>query len=264
MPLISEIVEFLEQYAPPELAEDWDNVGLLVGRAETPVNSILTCLTLTPDVAEEAVERGVQLIVTHHPVLFRGTQRVTDGTSEGRLLLKLIEHKVAVYSPHTSFDSAAQGINQSLSESFGLNSVMPIRPGEGTPDAGSGRWGILSENIALHEFLKMASMAVGADYLEYSGDPGAVVSTVAVACGSGAGFLDDAVRLGCDTFVTGEARFHSALAARDQGIALVLLGHYASERPAVESLARVLNEAFRGLNVFASLVERNPLSVYMP
>ncbi|MCP4507454.1 MAG: Nif3-like dinuclear metal center hexameric protein, partial [Fuerstiella sp.] len=114
MSTVSDVIAFLEKFAPPALAEDWDNVGLLVGREAVVVQQVMTCLTLTPDVGAEAVRRGVQLVVSHHPVLFRGTKKITDATSEGRMLLQLIENGLAVYSPHTSFDSAELGINQQL------------------------------------------------------------------------------------------------------------------------------------------------------
>lgn len=111
---IDQIVEFLEQFAPPMLAEDWDNTGLLIGDRDGKVDRILTCLTLTPDVAEEAIDKGVQLVVSHHPVLFRKVQKITSDDAEGQMLLRLIRAGVAVYSPHTSFDSAENGINRQL------------------------------------------------------------------------------------------------------------------------------------------------------
>ena len=264
MPTLSEIVAFLEKLAPPALAEDWDNTGLLVGRASADVRRILTCLTLTPDVAKEAIQSDVQLIVSHHPVLFRGTKRIADDTAEGRMLLGLIESGIAVYSPHTSFDSAADGINQQLAESFGLQKIQPLRPSEAVPELGSGRIGTLAESVSLSAFLGVVSAAVAADYLEYTGPAGVKVSQVAVACGAAGEFLADAIRLGCDTFVTGEGRFHSALEARSAGVNLIFTGHYSSERPAVETLASAIADAIADVKVWPSQVERDPLTVYQP
>ncbi|MEQ9407951.1 MAG: Nif3-like dinuclear metal center hexameric protein [Fuerstiella sp.] len=259
---ITDIMCFLEDYAPSELAEDWDNTGLLIGRREAAVDRILTCLTLTPDVADEAVEQRIQLVVSHHPVLFRGVKQITDGSSEGSMLLRLIEHGVAVYSPHTSFDSARAGINRQLAERFGLTEIQPIRPHPELQGLGSGRMGSLSEPVPLPQFLGQVRRAVRAEYLEFSGSSTAVVSRVAVACGAAADFLKDAMAQGCDTFVTGEARFHAALEARAAGVSMVLLGHYSSERPAVEQLAAELSAAFPALAVFASRVEQDPLTVF--
>ncbi len=264
MSTVSDAIAFLEEFAPPMLAESWDNVGLLVGRRDCVLKKVMTCLTLTPDVAQEAVTEGVQLIVAHHPVLFRGTKTISDSTSEGRMLLTLIEKKIAVYSPHTSFDSAQTGVNQQLATSFGLNDVLPIRPTEVGGSIGSGRLGTLTNAISLNEFLGVVRIAANAAYVEYCGQLNASVQQVAVACGSAAEFMEDAITLGCDTFVTGEARFHSALAARDRGVNLILLGHYSSERPAVESLAGMMADAFAGTEVFASRVETDPLAVCIP
>ncbi len=261
MPTVSEVCEYLDQLAPVELAEDWDNVGLLVGRRTSRVQRIMTCLTLTPDVASEAVEQGIQLIISHHPVLFRGAKRVSDESREGRMLLDLIEAGVAVYSPHTRFDSAQQGVNQRLAEAFGLVDISAIRACESLPGLGSGRTGRLGTPAPLKEFLDTVRRVSDSRYLEYCGDDEAVVSQVGVACGSAAEFLDDAVSLGCDTFVTGEARFHSALDARGRGVNLILLGHYSSERPAIEWLAAQLGEVLTGVDVTASQVECDPLKL---
>ena len=259
MPIVSEVCEFLDQLAPPELAEDWDNVGLLVGRQSATVRKILTCLTLTADVAQEAVDQQVQLVVSHHPVLFRGAKAIADDTSEGRMLLELIENGIAVYSAHTRFDSALQGVNQQLAESFGLTRISPLRASELLPGIGSGRTGKLAAPCVLADFLGVVRTASKADYIEYCGEHDAKVDHVGVACGSAAEFLDNAIAAGCDTFVTGEARFHSALEARDRGVNLVLLGHYSSERPAMEWLAEELGRLFPDLAASASSVERDPL-----
>src|SRR5262245_14363600 len=105
MHTVAALVEFLEQFAPPALAADWDNVGLLLGERGTPVRRVLTCLTVTPESAAEAVETGAQLIITHHPILFRAVKRLSGDTPEGRVLCSLIRAGIAVYSPHTAFDN---------------------------------------------------------------------------------------------------------------------------------------------------------------
>ncbi len=130
MPSVAEIVQYLENFAPPGLAAEWDNVGLLLGDDKAEVARLMTCLTLVPDTAAEAVEAGAQLIVTHHPILFRPVKQLTTHTSEGRMLLGLIRAGVAVYSPHTAFDNAEGGINDILARRLGLQDVAPLRPGQ--------------------------------------------------------------------------------------------------------------------------------------
>jgi dinuclear metal center YbgI/SA1388 family protein len=270
---INRVLAYLDTLAPLELAEDWDNVGLLWGYRGRSCDHVLTCLTLTPDVAAEAIDRQVQLIVSHHPILFRAVQRLTDETVEGRMLLDLAAAGVAVYSPHTGYDSARHGINQQLAELFDLQNVAPLRPAvsveaAGTevpaaPDAsvqpGAGRYGDLRNSLTLGEFIGLVKQRLGIERVQYVGEETSVIRRVGVACGSAAEFLRDARRLDCQVLLTGEARFHACLEARTLPIALVLPGHYASERPAVERLAERLAAEFPELEVTASQTETDPL-----
>lgn len=133
MASVDAIVEYLEKFAPFYLAADWDNIGLLLGDRVASVQRIMTCLTVTPEVAREAIESKAHLIVTHHPILFRPIQRLTTDTPEGRMLLSLIQAGVAVFSPHTAFDNTAGGINDALASRLGLVDVGPLRSREGSP-----------------------------------------------------------------------------------------------------------------------------------
>lgn len=262
---LNEILNFLSDLAPPELAEDWDNTGLLIGQRDDAVSSIMTCLTLTPDVAEEAVSKGASLIIAHHPILFRAVKKLTDETSEGRMLLSLIRSGVAVYSPHTSYDSAYEGVNRQLAASLNLANVKPIRSlneSDSTSNdelIGSGRFGDLPTEVSLTDFVELVKQALEIDNTWFVGDSAATIRRVGIACGAAAEFMGDAARLGCDVLLTGEARFHACLEARTRGIALVLPGHFPTERPAMENLAARLANQFPDLNVWASSVETDPV-----
>jgi dinuclear metal center YbgI/SA1388 family protein len=124
---LHDIASFLQQLAPLDLAADWDNVGLLLGNADADVQRILTCLTVTPEVVAEAVDQRVQLIVTHHPILFRPIKRLTSANTEGRMLLTLASAGIAVYSAHTAYDNCPGGINDLLAQRLGLTNVAPLR-----------------------------------------------------------------------------------------------------------------------------------------
>lgn len=256
---VSALIQFLETLAAPRLAEEWDNVGLLLGDGEAAIDSLMTCLTLTPDVGEEAVRRRAGLVVTHHPILFRAVKRLTTETAEGRMLLELIRSGVAVYSPHTAFDNGIGGINQWLAELLGLENIAPLRPISDEPLGGSGRFGDLREPAAWRDFQTLVFTKLGVKQFQTVGGEDRHIRRVGIACGAAAEFLEEAHRLGCDAFLTGEARFHACLEARALGVGLVLLGHYASERPAMEMLARRLAERFPALEVWASEAETDPI-----
>ncbi len=129
MPTIADIVVALERFAPPNGAASWDNVGLLLGSRSDTVDRVSTCLTLTCGVADEAVANGTHLVVTHHPILFRGSKQLTSDTPEGRTILRLAKAGIAIYSPHTAFDDCPGGINDQISSLLELNDVKPLRPG---------------------------------------------------------------------------------------------------------------------------------------
>ena len=261
MPTVQQFCAFLEGFAPRRLAEDWDNVGLLVGDRKRPAERVMTCLTVTPESVEEAVTEGVDLVVTHHPLPFRPLKRITADSVTGEMLLRLVENKCAVYSPHTSFDSASEGINQRLALGLGIVDPQPLQPFESDPDElGAGRWGRLANPIPLGNFIDTAKQLLQLDGLHVVGKTEQTVSKIAVACGSAGQFLQPALRQGCDCLVTGETNFHTCLEAKANHAALVLPGHYASERFALVALAELLCAEFPDCRVWASTQESDPLS----
>ncbi len=358
------VADFLQQYAPLELAADWDNVGLLLGDAAAPVQRLMTCLTVTPASAAEASAEGAQLVVCHHPILFRPRQKLTAAEPEGRMLLELARAGIAVYSPHTAFDNTAGGINDILGRRLGLVEVGPLRPqeaarackvvvfvpeadrnrvaeamfaagaghighysqcsfrlaGTGTffgseaarptighkgrrqevsewrleavcPQArveevvaalrlahsyeepavdvyslwpaaakqGSGRLGRLPQPTSLAELARLVKTQLQAKLVQLLGPPDRLLERLAIVCGAGGDFVNDAVGAQADALLTGEARFHDCLAAQSQGLALLLVGHYASERCGVEELAALLGKQWPQLHAWPSRCEGDPL-----
>lgn len=270
--LIRDVVAFLDGFAPPPLAEDWDNVGLLAGDPAGPVERIMTCLTITPASAEEAIARGAQLIVTHHPLPFKPLKRLTVDQTPGRLLWQLARANIAIHSPHTAFDSTIEGINQRLAEGLGLIDIEPLMPARtfkplsvsGNTDPllyGVGRKGRLARPTTLADIATRLKAFVRVDSLQaVAANPDALVSKVAVGCGSAGSFLSAAAAAQVELFVTGEATFHTCLEAESQGIAMLMPGHYASERFAVEELATRLAGQFPTVECWASRQESDPVS----
>lgn len=254
---VAEIAAFLEQLAPRELAESWDNVGLLVGERRWEVRRLMTCLTITPATAREAQQRKAEMIVAHHPLPFRPLARLTSETTPGRLLLELAAASIAVYSAHTAFDSAREGVNQRLAAGLKLRGITPLvaRP---TPP-GAGRFGWLAQPAELRELARRVMDFLAIRGLQIVGHPEQPIRMVAVGCGAADELLPAAIALGCDAMILGEARFHTCLEAEAAGVGLILPGHFASERFAVEQLAGTLAERFSGLEVWASRQEHDPL-----
>jgi dinuclear metal center YbgI/SA1388 family protein len=258
---ISDVFAFLRELAPLELAESWDNVGHLWGDAQARVSRVMTCLTLSPDVAEEAIRGRAELIVVHHPILFRSVQRLTHETPAGGMLLALARHGVAVYCAHTAYDNAWEGINRQLAGRLELEAVGPLRfPNSADGHPGIGRMGRLPQARSLKDLIADVKRQLGVAGLQFVGPRDLRVERVGIACGSGGDFLEDAIQRGCQVLLTGEARFHSCLEARERGLALILLGHFASEQPAMQRLADQIQERFPTLEVRSSTVESDPIA----
>ena len=251
------VTNFLGQIAPLGLAEDWDNVGLLVGDPLQPARRVMTCLTVTPNVVAEAVEGKADLIVTHHPMPFHAVKRLTPETPTGRMLLDLISARIAVYSAHTAFDSAPNGINQRLARGLDLRGVFPLVFSQ--EGLGTGRIGWLEDPTPLGEVAESVKQFLKLESIQIVGDPGKSVRLMAVACGAAGELLENARQAHCDAMLLGETRYHTYLEAEAFGIGLILPGHYASERFGMECLADVLTADFSNLEVWSSRSEYDPV-----
>ncbi len=253
----------LAEIAPLGLAEPWDNVGLLVGQRQRLVKRVMTCLTISPVIVDESIEKNVDLIIAHHPLPFKALQKITSDSVAGSMLLKLIQGETAVYSAHTAFDSAAAGINQMWADALSLTSIEPLVDASDLPTddsvVGAGRVGRLPESISLDQLVRQAAGVVGAATPRRVGAADRPVSKIALACGSGGSFLSAARRRGCEAMITGEATFHTCLEAESLDIGLGLLGHYCSERFAMERLADQLSIFFPNLTVWPSTSEHDPI-----
>ena len=182
---VNDIIKVMDGIAPPNLAEPWDNVGLLVGRSSNTVKKLMVALDVSPEVVEQAVEHKVQMLVTHHPVIFDPIKKMTDRSWQHKLLLDCAENKIAVYSAHTSLDSVLGGVNDVLAEKIGLLHTEVLVPAAGG-EAGLGRVGCLHEPMTLQEFSEKIKTVLKLDNI-IAGDAGRRVSKVAVCGGAGAG-----------------------------------------------------------------------------
>lgn len=265
MPTVGAITSRLEELAPLSGAEPWDNVGLLVGDRGRPVERLMTCLTLTPATAGESIDGRAELVVVHHPLPFHPLARLTTDTTTGRLLWQLIGAGVSIYSAHTAFDSAMDGINQQWAVGLGLREVEPLVDSEINTAAGpneqfgAGRCGVLPSPLSLTKMAERVKAFLSLPSVRVVGDDDQIVRRVGVACGSGGSLLAAARAKACECFITGETNFHTCLEAEARRIGLILCGHFASERFAMERLADALSQSFPDVKVWASREERDPL-----
>jgi dinuclear metal center YbgI/SA1388 family protein len=247
----------LNEMFPLKLAEKWDNVGFIFGDSDQEINKVLVCLTVTPEVVEEAQKNQIDLIISHHPFPFKKVNRITTDTVEGKMILSLAKASINVYSPHTAFDSADGGINESTLTALGITSIEDLVPK--LDMNGAGRVGRYTEPVKLSDLVNNCKNHYGLKTIKVVAVPDAKIEKVAVACGSGGDFFAAAKAKGVDAFITGEASFHTCVAARSHGISLILTGHYASERIAVEDLAAELSSKFKKISVAASEADVSPV-----
>lgn len=230
---VGQVLKLLEKIAPLELAEEWDNVGLLAGKLDAEVDCVLCALDLTLDVVNEAIDRGAQLIVTHHPILFRGRKNLREDDPEGKMLCALIRGNIALIAMHTNYDNAQPGVNDALAGVIGLKDVVALENGM--------RVGSVDE-VSFAEFAKDAEMKLGGPIRKY-GSADRRVSRVAVLGGAGEDFVNQAAMSGADVYITGEMAYHKALDAAAAGVCILEAGHAATEKPGIYALSRGLQIA---------------------
>ncbi len=256
---LSHVLDELARIAPLALAEDWDNVGLLSGDPGLPIERVMTCLTVCKDTVDEAIASGVNLIVSHHPCPFRPINKIVTTTPVGRWLWTLTRAGIAVYSPHTAWDNARQGINARLAEILELKNVVPMRPtkllGEPFIGLGVGRVGNLSVSSTIGKISEHCRKALPFASVACSEARDKPCKRIAIICGSGGSFVEMAAECGADVLLTGEATYHQYLEAQAHGLALLTIGHFASEQFAMKHLAAMLKQAFPTLDVRASECE---------
>ncbi|MCI6740770.1 MAG: Nif3-like dinuclear metal center hexameric protein [Bacteroidales bacterium] len=240
---LKEIYGYLKELAPLELAEDWDNPGLLVDCGR-PVGRVLTCLDITGPVVREAQEKGCDLVVSHHPVIFRPLKAL----QEGQVPCLLLKAGISAICMHTNLDAAPGGVNDTLAQWMGLREVEPFAEG-------MGRIGWIEE-MSAHQLAQETARILHAR-VQWA-DGGKPIRRLALITGSGGSMLEDAIRAGADALLTGEASHHAALDALAAGVTLVAAGHYATEFPVAQTLATRLGDRFRDLEVLVSETDRDP------
>ena len=245
---VGDVVALVEAAAPPDLAASWDSNGLICGDPADPVRSILLAVDPVAAVVDEAVDSGVDMIITHHPLYLRGTDHVAATDPKGRSIHRLIRAGIALLNAHTSLDAAHGGVAEALAERVGLTSAVPLEPDPASPEQGIGRIGVLPQPVTLRQLAADVAAALpdSAPGLLVGGDLDAVVERIAVSGGAGDSLLQQAREAGADVFLTADLRHHPASEHLENGRPYLLCGtHWATEWVGLPPLAQRLEEDAR-------------------
>ena len=257
--LIKDIMAVLERVAPPHLQETYDNSGLLVGNLETTVTGILCCLDSTEAVVEEALRKGCNLIVAHHPIVFRGLKRLNGTNYVERTVIRAIQAGVAIYAIHTNLDNVhRQGVNAKIAEKLGLQRTTILAPRSGSEDVGAGLLGELASPLAEVNFLQLLKDQLYTACVRHTALLAKPVQRVAVCGGSGSFLLAAARQAGADVFVTADFKYHEFFDADGQ-ILIADVGHYESEQFTIHLLHDIIREKFPTFAVHCTELNTNPV-----
>lgn len=249
---IQEIYDYLCRFAPVETQMDFDNSGFLIGHIDDTVSRVLLSLDITDEVIEEAASMKANLIISHHPLIFKPVKRITD-RGEGKKLLRLAELGIAAICMHTNLDIARGGVNDVLIHALGASSD------EALDEEGCGRIGLLPESLPFPVFLRQCKDRLKVNGLRYY-DAGREVHKLAVMGGSGGDAVEMAYIKGCDTYVTADIKYHQFLLARELGINLIDGDHFCTENLVIPVLAEMLAAEFNDVPFQVSKVHRQVIA----
>ena len=249
----------LERFAPLPLQESWDNAGLQVGLTETEVSGALLCLDVNERIVDEAIAKGCNLIVSHHPLLFRGLKTISDLTDVQRTVRKALKSDICVVSMHTNMDNAKGGVNFRIAQKLGLQNVAFFAPKsvDGI-EAGSGVIGELPESQAADDFVLMVKKAFGVECAMCNELLRRPIQKVAICGGAGDFLLDDALKAGADAFITGEMHYHQYF-GYEQQIQICVIGHYQSEQFTAEVFQEIIQKECPGVKTCIAETFTNPI-----
>lgn len=260
MTTVHDICRILEEFAPLSYQESYDNAGLLLGSPNAAVTGLLLCLDVTESVVEEAIALGLTMIVSHHPLIFKGLKTITGKDYVEKCLIKAIKNDIAIYAGHTNVDSVQRGVNGKMAEKLGLVNgriLSPVNPGA-AEEYGLGIVGDLPEGETEMAFLERVKSTFHCQRIKYSEPTGNTIKRVALCGGSGSEFIKEAKSLGAQAFLTGESRFHDYF-LQGQNILLVDAGHYETEQFTKEVFFDLFSKKIPTFDVRISRAEKNPV-----
>ncbi len=259
---LEELIQAIDEIAPLHTQEGWDNSGIQIAAGPLQIQKVLTSLEITGSVIEEADEESVDLIITHHPLIFGGIHTIDYRDTTGSYIVKLLNLGISVYSCHTPFDKAAGGNNDFLAELIGLEDVIGFRKGDDMDTIG--RVGQLPESMTLVSMLDLLTEKLNMDpeQIRAVGRPDSLISTVGICTGAGADLIQLAAENGCQLFITGDLKYHDAQNAKAMGLSVIDAGHYGTEKSFAENFAAKLRDKTGGkIEILPSNVDIDPFEM---
>jgi dinuclear metal center YbgI/SA1388 family protein len=257
----AQIVAVLEELAPLHYQESYDNAGFCVGDPQTVVTAALLCVDVTEAVVDEARERGANLIISHHPVIFKGLKQITGKNYTERIVAQAIKHDVLLYAAHTNIDSVRGGVSEAMCERLQLEDTEILAPRASGNGTGFGMTGRLPSPLPATEFLQRVKTAFGTPCVRHSAPASAPVERVAVCGGSGAFLLPDALAADVRAFVSADFKYHDFFDA-DRRLMLVDVGHYESEQEVVSIFYRCLTKKMPTFAVYLTKHRTNAINYF--
>lgn len=228
--ITKDIIKDLEKSFPKNLAEDWDNVGLLIGDIKRDIRKIQISLDATEKAIDNAIENNIDMLVTHHPMIFKGIKNIDYSTVLGRKIIKIIENRMNLYTLHTNLDSALNGLNDYLLDNLGIKEAKIVDENINGENAGIGRIYYLEKNYTIKEYIEFLKNRLEIENVRVVGDEKKIVKKVALVNGSGMSYWKKVKKMGVELFITGDISYHEALEAREEGMTLIDIGHFEGEK----------------------------------
>ena len=258
--LVRDIIAAIEDFAPCSLQESWDNTGLQLGSRDQLCTGVLLCVDCTPAVVAEAVERGCNLIVSHHPLIFKGLRSITGATSVEQAVIAALRHGISIYSSHTALDSTAHGVSYEIPRRMGITGSRPLVPHDDNPHVGLGTIGMRDPQLTPRQLISRVKEVFGSPVVRHSAiaDPHAGLTQVALCGGSGGEFIPRAIAAGAQAYINSDTRYHDFV---DLGpkILIIDIGHFESEQLTKDIFYHVITQKFANFAVCKSTSEQNPI-----
>jgi dinuclear metal center YbgI/SA1388 family protein len=259
---ISDIIQVLEAKAPRHYQEEYDNSGLIAGDITGECRGVLVCLDCTEEIIQEAIEKKCNLIVSHHPLIFRPLQRLHPEDGTGRALIAAIKADIAIYAIHTNLDNILSGVNATIADRLGLINRKILQPRTGQPDVGSGMIGDLRKEITEQQLLRDLKAAFNIPVIRHSPLTGKPVSRIALCGGSGSFLISSALEQLAGFFISADIRYHSFFEG-EREMVIADIGHYESEQFTIDLLYQVILEKYPNFAVLKSGIVTNPVNYYI-